>query len=92
MFPIAVTAAIISCHMAIAAVLKHELRVAIKEGKPDCKPKNLKVANDEWQYPLEVTQGDTLQVGGKVTGASFSTAQRGLHDLKLMGMHTCPSA
>ncbi len=60
--------------MAMAALVEHELRVNILNGAPDCYPKTLIVANGQWQYPIEVTQGDILQVSRPVfVGSSVSS-------------------
>eukprot|EP00884_Botryococcus_braunii_P020031 jgi/Botrbrau1/6711/Bobra.0324s0002.1 len=54
--------AALCCQMVMAALVQHELHVTVMRGAPDCYPKNLIVANRQWQYPIEVTQGDTLEV------------------------------
>lgn len=59
---VAATTAALCVHIAAAALVQHDLRVSIMRGAPDCYPKNLIVANKQWQYPIVVTQGDTLEV------------------------------
>jgi hypothetical protein len=59
---IAAAALALACQLAQAAEVYHDLHVTLMRGAPDCYPKTLIVANRQWQYPIEVTQGDTLVV------------------------------
>lgn len=58
------TIAVACWRAADAALVKHDIIVTAVIHSPDCFPKWVIIANGQWQYPITVTQGDTLQVSG----------------------------
>lgn len=45
------------------AVRHYDLNVTLVRGAPDCFEKTLLLANGQWGFPIEVTQGEILEVG-----------------------------
>ena len=62
---IARSASALSCKVPLllqAAVVHYDMRITVSQTAPDCFLKPAILVNGQTDYPIEVTQGDTLEV------------------------------
>lgn len=83
---LAISALLSDLQHAHGAYVKHDLRVGLMRGAPDCYPKTLIVANNKFQYPIIVTQGDTLEVSQSTIANPAHDCQFPRHPFE----HVCP--